>query len=216
MNLKEAFRYQNKLQNLMDEAEMILKNVSAVTSVKDIYLYSKVTHGAEDETVLVKPQTAYAEKITQMVEFSLCLLEQMDVLSRKIQKVKSVLPIDLDTEVNLNAKRQDFAKTLAFMDGFRSLEQIIRGGGTGYRFNSNGDQIEYKCDIKRVTTINFDRKIVRKKLSELYKKSDIVSSQIDQCIVNTAVDYKPPFDVNDRFENIFDAFCEAREQQILQ
>ena len=38
MNLKEAFRYQNKLQSFMDEAQEILNHESNVTKVENTYL----------------------------------------------------------------------------------------------------------------------------------------------------------------------------------
>ena len=52
MNLKEAFRYQNKLQSFMDEAQSILDRDSNVTKVENTYLRHKVMTEVEDETVL--------------------------------------------------------------------------------------------------------------------------------------------------------------------
>ena len=52
MNLKEAFRYQNKLQSLLDEAQGILDCDSNVTKVANTYLRHKVMPEAEDETVM--------------------------------------------------------------------------------------------------------------------------------------------------------------------
>ena len=51
MNLKEAFRYQNKLQALLDEAQGILDCDSNVTNVANTYLRHKVMAEAEDETI---------------------------------------------------------------------------------------------------------------------------------------------------------------------
>lgn len=38
---------------------------------------------------------------------------------------------------------------------------MIHGGGTGFRFNQEGNQAVCRCGVKRVITINFDRKAVR-------------------------------------------------------
>lgn len=38
MNLKEAFRYQNKLQSFMDEAQGILSREENITKVEKTYL----------------------------------------------------------------------------------------------------------------------------------------------------------------------------------
>lgn len=47
MNLKEAFRYQNKLQSLLDEAQGILDCDANVTKVANTYLRHKVMPEAE-------------------------------------------------------------------------------------------------------------------------------------------------------------------------
>ena len=48
MNLKEAFRFQNKLQSLMDEAQAILSSTANITKVQNTYLRKKVMARFED------------------------------------------------------------------------------------------------------------------------------------------------------------------------
>ena len=45
MNLKEAFRFQNKLQSMMDEAQSILGSTANITKVQNTYLRKKVMLG---------------------------------------------------------------------------------------------------------------------------------------------------------------------------
>lgn len=52
---KEAFRYQNKLGSLMDEAQSILGRDGNITKVENTYLRKKVFDGAENETVIDTP-----------------------------------------------------------------------------------------------------------------------------------------------------------------
>lgn len=80
MNLKEAFRYQNKLQSFMDEAQGILDRDANVTKVENTYLRHKVMAEAEDETVLIAPETEYYEQITDIAQFLLYLLNEKDIL----------------------------------------------------------------------------------------------------------------------------------------
>jgi hypothetical protein len=47
------------------------------------------------------------------------------------------------------------------MADIRATEAVISNGGVGYRFNADGNQVPYKCDLKRVTKINFDRNKIR-------------------------------------------------------
>ena len=56
MNLKEAFRYQNKLQSFLDEAQSILDRDANITKVENTYLRRKVMAEAEDEAVAAVEQ----------------------------------------------------------------------------------------------------------------------------------------------------------------
>lgn len=206
MNLKEAFRFQNKLQSLLDEATRILSRDSNVTKVQTTYLRHKVMSEFEDETTVDIPDHDYTEKITLLVDFMVYLLNEREKLSNAIRTAKNALSIDIDTETSLNAGRQQLMKLLLHMNELRSSEVLIPNGGFGYRFNADGNQVSYKCDVKRVTTINFDRNAVRKHATALSKKSDETSMEIDRCVVNADVSYEAPFDVNDSFAEVFQAF----------
>ena len=94
------------------------------------------------------------------------------------------------------------------MADLRSSEVTIANGGVGYRFNTDGNQVSYKCDVRRVTTINFDRNVIRRFAKDLSARADELSSEIDKAIVNTEVAYDVPFDVNASFADAFESFCE--------
>lgn len=190
----------------MDAAQMILDRDSNVTKVENTYLRHKVMTEAEDETVVMPAETEYFEQITDIAKFLMYLLGQKEALSAAIRKAKDALDIDMDGEVSLNATRQNIAKTFKRMNDLRNSEQIISNGGTGYRFNAEGNQVTYRCDVKRVTTINYDRKLIRAELNKLNKASDETSAKLDLCMVTSAVDYQPPFDVNDSFTDAFEQY----------
>ena len=206
MNLKEAFRYQNKLQSFVEVAQLILARDVNVTRVENTYLRSKVVEGAEDEKVLMEPDTEYYESITDIAGFLVYLLGEKEKLFTAIREAKNELPVDMDGEISLNATRQAIAKIFRRMNDLRSSEQIISNGGTGYKFNAEGNQISYRCDIKKVTTINFDRNKIRSNLQKLNKQADEMSYKLDQCLVNSNVNYEPHFDVNDSFGEAFENY----------
>lgn len=208
MNLKEAFRFQNKLQSMMDEAQTILGVTSNVTKVQNTYLRHKVMAEAEDETTVDTPSTEYGDKITELAEFLLHLMTEREKLSAAIYKAKSNLELSagLDGEVSLNSKRQEVANLFRHMVSLRNGEVLITNGGTGYRFNNEGNQVSYRCDVKRVTTINFDRNKIRKMCADLNRKSDETSAALDAALVNTVVEYETPFDVNETFAEAFEAY----------
>lgn len=211
MNLKEAFRFQNKLQSLMDEAQTILGSTANITKVQNTYLRKKVMARFEDETTMDAPSTEYSEQITAVAEFLVYLLQEREKLTVSICRAKAslALPAGLDGEVSLNSRCQDIAKLFRRMTGLRSSEVLIPDGGTGYCFNNEGNQVSYCCDVKRITTINFDRNKIRKLCTALSRKADAVSSALDAALVNTPVDYAAPFDVNDTFADAFEVFTGA-------
>ena len=209
MNLKEAFRYQNKIQSFMDEAQAILSREENITKVEKTYLRRKVMPEAQDEVVLVAAESEYSERITDVARFLLYLLGEKERLFAAIRRAKDALPIDMDSEVSLNATRQSLARTFKQMNDLRSSEVTLSNGGTGYRFNADGNQVAYKCDVRRVTTIHYDRNVIRRELQKLNRRADEVSAQLDLCLVTSTVEFEPPFDVNDSFAEAFDTFLGA-------
>ena len=203
MNLKEAFRYQNKIQRLMDEAEILLRNERNVTKVTNTALRHKANPEAEDETTLEIPDIEYVDQITEMTSFLLFLLDQHERLSYAIRAAKQRMDLDFDSEVSLNGKRQEIAGIFRHMSEIRCCENLLPNAGVGYKFNAEGNQISYRCDLKKVTTINFDRNKVRALASGLSKKADQVSAELDKQLVIAEVDYAPRFDVNDTFADVF-------------
>ena len=148
------------------------------------------------------------EQITDIAQFLLYLLNEKDKLFAAIRTAKDALDIDMDSEVSLNATRQSIARTFKRMNDLRNSEQTISNGGTGYRFNAEGNQISYRCDVKRVTTINYDRNVIRAELGKLNRLADETSTKIDLCLVTSKVDYEPPFDANSSFAEAFEAYTE--------
>ena len=206
MNLKEAFRYQNRLQSDIDEAKLILSGEKNVTKVEKTHLRHKVNPEASDETVQETADNEFSDRITDLARFLVFLLAEKEKLSRAIRKAKEALPIDMDSETSLNSVRQSIARTFMLMNGIRSSEQILSNGGFGLKFNGEGEQVTYRCDLKQVTTINFDRNVIKALMKELNRKADEASAQLDLCLVNSGVEYEPPFDVNSSFSDAFGEF----------
>ena len=210
MNLKEAFRFQNKLQSLMDEAERILADDRNITRVKVTALYKKAMPEQENETTVEPAPSEYADHIDAVAAFLLHLLGEREKLSRAIRAAKERQEMDMDSEVSLNSTRQSLASFFHHMVDLRNSEKLLPGGATGYRFNAEGNQVPFRCDAKRVVTIHYDRNRVRSYLKQLTEKSDQVSAQLDRCLINSQVDYDAPFDVNDSFAAVFGDYQERQ------
>lgn len=208
MNLKDAFRAQNKLQAVMDEASAILQDNDNILKVTTTHLRSEVMPDAQDAAVASLPPSEYADHINEVAAFLMAMLAEREKLSAAIHTAKAALPLDMDSEVGLNRVRQALAAAFRRMTALRNSEIILAGSGTGYRFNGEGNQVSYRCDAKQVTTINFDRNKIRGMATELGRRADETSAMLDQCLVNTTVDYALPFEMNDSFDVILSDFIE--------
>mgnify|MGYP003378314499 CR=1 FL=1 len=198
MNMKDAFRFQNKLKGLMCEATAILQDRRNIVKVKTTHLRSKVMSDTQDAVVEEAAPSEYAGHANEVAAFLMSLLEEREKLCRAIHAAKNALDLDMDSEVGLNRH----------MTMLRNSEKTIAGGGSGFRFNGEGNQVSYRCDATQVTTIDFDRNKIRGMATALSKRADEISMSLDKCLVNTEVSYEPPFDMNDSFEDILSDFIE--------
>ena len=100
MNLKDAFRAQNKLQVLMDEASCIFQDRDNTLKVTTTHLRSKVMPEAQDAVTEDAAPSEYAEHINQVAAFLMAMLAEREKLSAAICAAKSKLPLDMDSETD--------------------------------------------------------------------------------------------------------------------
>ena len=162
----------------------------------------------QDAVVEEAAPSEYAGHANEVAAFLMFLMDEREKLSRAIHAAKGNLDLDMDSEVGLNRQRQELAQVFRHMTTLRNSEKTIAGGGSGFRFNGEGNQVSYRCDATQVTTIDFDRNKIRGMAAALSRKADEVSRSLDRCLVNTEVTYEMPFDMNDSFEEILNDFIE--------
>lgn len=115
MNLKDAFRAQNKLQALMGEAGYILQDQGNTLKVTTTHLRSRVMPEVQDAVTEDAAPSEYAEHINKVAAFLMAMLAEREKLSAAICAAKSKLPLDMDSETGLNRARQSLADTFRRM-----------------------------------------------------------------------------------------------------
>lgn len=200
MILKEAYRYQNYLSNLISSAEGYLCKKDFITETTQTHNRKKVNPEAEDEVMVVK--TSYNVDFTpmQLIEFINKALVEKQKLTNAIDTAKKNAEINIDSSIEMNRIKQGYINVLSSMTKTKSSETVSRG--SGYKFNADGNQVAYYYNIDNVTTINFDRNDVRGILKKLQKETDDVSIKIDAIQATTEVDYEPIWDLSDSLEDI--------------
>ena len=198
MNLKEAFRYQNFLDELLGTAYSYLNNKSFVVSTVETHLKSQVNPDAKDE--IIEVQKPYDVDFTpnDLIDFVVKVINEKEKLSNIISDAKMRTEIDIDVAIALNKKKQGFARVLQSLSNIKSGEKVKNA--SDYKFNTDGNQVSYYYKINEVTKIDFNRNDVRGLYKKLLKETDDVSTKLDSILINTELDFNPNWDINDSFE----------------
>lgn len=206
MNLKEAFQAQNKINELFETFTDYLDIEQNVTVVKEKHFRQKAADGQIDEVLDV---TNYDNKIydtNKVINFLIVLIGEREKLAKAIHAAKSQMTFDIDTAVDVNKKRHNAAGVLRELRQLKSKSILRKNAGTGYVFNKEGNQTNFRYDVEVVTTIDFDRNKVRDLVTKLQVEADKISAEIDAALINTQVDYVLPFDSHASAAEILEEF----------
>ena len=200
MVLKEAYRYQNYLTDLIEKAESYLMLSNFITETKENHMRSKVNSDAEDEEIVVPKIYNVDFTPTDLVDFMVRVLDEKQKLSDAISEAKKTTELDVDSAVSMNKIKQRYISVLRFMADKKSEEKIIEG--KDYKFDINGEQKPYKYQINKVTTISYDRNNVRKLIKKYQTECDDISTKLDKIQLLTEVEFVPTWDIGDSLEDV--------------
>ena len=204
MNLKEAFRYQNYINGVLADAVCSLRDPRHSTKVTKTHLRSKVDSNLSDIVEVVDPGYDFF-KNDDVIGFLDFLTIEKESLLIAIGKAKASIGFDLDAEINSNKFRREVASQIATM--LKSCGSNKRNEkGIGYRFNSDGEQVQYYYDVEVETIDAFDRAGAKDLVRRMSGACDRVSTEIESKMINTNVNFKPAFDVNDSFEDTMERY----------
>lgn len=201
MNLKESYRYANFLENLLSTAQSYLMRDDFVTTTKEDHLRSKANKDAEDELgVIVDKQTDVDFTPNQVIDFIVKVISEKEKLFAAIANAKSTTEINIDNAISINKKKQNIISVFQMLANRKSRE--TQTTGRDYKFDINGEQKPYSYNIKRVTSIDYDRDSVKNLIKKYRKECDAVSTKLDEIEINTQVSHDCLFDINDSFEDL--------------
>ena len=205
MNLKEAFRYQNFLDRLLNQTMATLSIQDNLLEVSKLHRRGKAIAGGEDETEVAEVPELVAPDAA--ISLALSIVKEKEALTKAIGVSKGNLAGgvgDMDAAIEANKCRQSVAEKIRSVLRIKSGKRVERG--TGYTFNGEGNQVPYIYDVEVTTIERFDRAKLKATMQDLLSEADKVSAQIDEAVVNTKVDYTAPWDVNASFEDILSTF----------
>lgn len=202
MNLKEAFRYQNFLDRMMLSVRDSISQKDHALKTTETHFCSAANPEAKDRVEAVDKGEFYQND--DVIRLGLKLIEEKKVLSCAIAQAKLLTGVNIDAEIETNKFRQQMATGLKYMLGFKPGKR--KSQARGYKFDINQAQVPYIYDMEVVDEDNFDRAAAKEVMRRLVDESDAVSTRVEMALVNTTVDYAPPFNVNDTFDDVMQEF----------
>lgn len=200
MVLKEAYEYQNFLSKLISQAELFLMNPGFITKCKEVHKRKSANPDAFDEEIEPKKDVDIDVDAITLVDLVVDIIKERKKLLDAIDVAKKSADINIDNAISINKTEQDFINVLSFMNQQKSKRYI--SSGVGYKFNAEGNQVQYVYDIENEVSIDFDRNSVRGLIKKYRKECNERSIQVDCAELNTVVNYNPKWDINSTLEEI--------------
>lgn len=200
MNLKEAYRYANYLDSLLDTAYYYLQNKGFVTTTKQNHLRSKANSEATDEVIDVQKPYDVDFTPNNIIDFVVEVISEKEALASSIAIAKASTEINIDNAIAMNKKKQGFVRVLNELVNLKAAEKTTTG--RAYKFDINGEQKPYFYEITETTNIDYDRNDVKALIKKYNKACDEISAKLDAIEINTEVPFSCTWDVTDSFEDI--------------
>jgi len=212
MTLKEAFRYQTYLDNLVTVGSMKITRFDNSMEVVKVHKCSDANPDATNFTEIVEvPEHFKSDDIIRFLDF--CIKNKQE-LSEAISTAKASIDFDIDAATACNKSRQLVHRKVREMLSMNTSKKLEKG--TGYKFNNEGNQTPYFYDIEVVTTEMFSRDDAKAFMKRIISEADELSAKIDAAKVNTEVAYEAPFNVNDTFDDAMTAFLLIPVEEVAQ
>lgn len=203
ISLKKSFELQNKLSYLVTKAELLLNNEDFMFEKTVHHFKSRANSEAVDEDTKSDFNANFTP--TQLIDFYVYLISKKIEVSDAIELAKS--QSDYTKVVNANIQRREMLKTLQNVYEYKS--NVSKTSRIAYKFNADGEQVEYEYDAEVVSTINFDRNAVRAIKARVSRQANDVSDFIDKCLATIEVEIQPLlFDIDDTLEDAIQTFYE--------
>lgn len=204
MIMKESFRMQNHLKDLIHQAREFLTVADHVTVIRKEHLRSRSNPEAQDETEML-PRKHEMEANT-VIGLLMDLLSEQERLTAAISRAKAAADLDIDAAIAMNKSRKNVIDHFKVLADLRA-SSVIDETGKGYLINVEGNPVHYTYPVKTIRTIDFDRTMVRGLIRRLQKESDQISTQIDLLNLTLEVDFEPKYDLMDSLEDAYERFA---------
>ena len=205
MTLNEAYRYQNFITGIFSQLIDLLNNPHYITKTTEFHNRKSVYDAAEDERREIEKSSSIDCAVNDVIDFAMDILREREDISTAIGKAKRECETDIDRDITVNKMRHLLSDVFNSMSMQKNKE--VTRNTTGYKFDNEGKQSPYYYPMTEITTIDFDRNVVKKLSRKLSREADEISSKLDLINVTKEIDFAPKYDVNDSLEDCIKVFC---------
>lgn len=216
-SIKESFRYMNFIEKNISTLSRYLSNTSNSVTIKEYHLKARSNSDTKNEEIDMTSERTYPCNIVDIAFLVKQLTDQKLKLSLAIEDAKKTLILDwkednknltLDSAVEYAKKSRELANNLKSLVDIKSSE--TKKTGNDYKFNVEGNQVQYRYNIEVKTTIDFDRNNVNDLYKKLLSKADILSTQIESAMLKECVEYIPLYDIHDSTTEVVDKYVKSK------
>lgn len=203
MNLKDAFRYQSRLQTILNE----LSNYAISDSMKtELHKKSATIPNMADETIDVSSDGKRFDCSTEtIIKCIYAVVQEKIELNRAIYKAKYKLMatqgIDIDRLTVNNKILQGLQDTLYVLANKK--ESTYKQTGVAYTINNEGNQVTYNYPVECTVKYDYNQSDIRKIHKNLAMSTNETSDNIASYILSTKLEnFIPAFDCSDDATNV--------------
>lgn len=209
MKLKEAFRYQSFLNDIVSLAFLSMYNSEHALKVTRKHLISQ-SNPDEDDDIVEEIDNGEFYSDDDVADFMTYLIFEKESLTSAITECKRHLGFNVDSAIEANKVRQRTIEALKNV--LKNKACVVKGIEKGYKFNAEGNQVPYYYDVEDTKEELFDREKLKSLLKRLTAKSEEMSAKIELAYVTGEVDFKPTFDMGDTFEDSMEIFLAMKKE----
>lgn len=199
MNLKEAFRYKSKINDLIHQAFRHINPASIYDTVEE-HKKSSAIKTESDETVPVFVTRIDNMDVNQILSF-------INVLISEYSGVSEAIDTAMSSEGSVISKYKATLDTARMFrevyDGLKTLidrkDSETKTFGTGTIVSSDGVASTYNYPVIRRDKLTYNPKKLSIDLKNLLDTADNLSDSIERLLITTEVAFEPKFGVNDNF-----------------
>lgn len=220
LNIKEAGQYNNFLTLLLNKVKSYSTSKDYVYRKTENHLRTTGNPEAKDEVVVEEKDKTLPIKVNDLVYLANAIISEKLKLSMAIEKGKSEMCIDwieegvvlsYDTAISYNKNlRELYTSSLATLKGVKT--SVTKTSNNAYKINGEGNQVSYRYDLEIKQEVDFDKAVVDGLAKKILKKTNDISTLIDEASVKRVISFVPAFDMLESIDDIIEAYGVAHSK----